>query len=63
MNMPQILRAVALASPDRMAIIEDERALTYREFDEQVSRIAGSLMQRKGSARGDRVGIWMNQLI
>jgi len=63
MSMPQILHAVALASPDRVAIVEEERALTYREFDEQVSRIAGSLLQRKGCARGDRVGIWMENCL
>ena len=63
MSMPQILHAVALASPESVAVVEEERTLTYREFDEQVSRIAGSLMQRKGCAQGDRVGIWMENCL
>ena len=63
MSMPQILRAVALASPDGVAIVEEDRSLTYRAFDDQVSRLAGSLMQRAGSARGDRIGIWMENCL
>jgi acetyl-CoA synthetase len=36
----------------------DVRKLTYRELDQQVSRLAGAL-RRLGVAKGDRIGIFM----
>ncbi|HKC18838.1 MAG TPA: AMP-binding protein [Candidatus Dormibacteraeota bacterium] len=50
-------------SPDKTAIVwegepGDVRKLTYRELDQQVSRLAGAL-RRLGVAQGDRVGIFM----
>ena len=48
---------------DKLAIIwegepGDVRKLTYRELDEQVSRLAGAL-RRLGVRQGDRIGIFM----
>src|SRR5690625_7675141 len=42
--------------PENIAIVEDERRYTYREFNSQINKIAVSL-QQLGIKRGDRVVI------
>ncbi|MFJ6987236.1 MULTISPECIES: long-chain fatty acid--CoA ligase [unclassified Streptomyces] len=44
----------ARRSPDRVAVVHEERTLTYRELDERVGRLAHALRER-GVGRGDRV--------
>ena len=48
--------AGAARHPDRVAIVDDEGPLTYREVDRRSSRIAGELLQR-GVREGDAVGL------
>ena len=49
-----IPRRVAVANPDKIAFIDGDRQLTYREFDEQCNRLAHHLLGR-GLKRGDAV--------
>jgi len=59
MNLSRILQSVALAYPAQRAISAPGTTLTYAEFEQQVAAIAGALRERHSLARGDRVGIWM----
>ncbi|MFM9939636.1 MAG: AMP-binding protein [Hyphomicrobiaceae bacterium] len=63
MSLPHILHVVARQQPDRLAITEAARSLTYRAFDAAASSIAAALVSRHGLARGDRVGIWMENCL
>jgi long-chain acyl-CoA synthetase len=49
-----IPRRVAVNHPDKIAFIDGERRLTYREFDAQCNRLAHHLLGR-GLQRGDAV--------
>ncbi|AOD24505.1 non-ribosomal peptide synthetase [Rhodococcus sp. p52] len=44
--LPQLLAATAAAHPDRPALREGERVLTYRELDERSTRLARVLLRR-----------------
>lgn len=63
MPLPQILDAVARQQPDRLAIAEEGRSLTYGAFDAAASALAGAMTGRHGLARGDRVAIWMENCL
>jgi len=63
MNLSLPLKAVALAMPERPAITEGDRTLSYGAFENQVASIAGALRKRHGLAKGDRVGIWMENCL
>jgi acyl-CoA synthetase (AMP-forming)/AMP-acid ligase II len=64
MNLSEIVARNARMYPDEPALIERRPSLrlrseiTWREFDERVSRIANALMDR-GVKKGDRVIHWM----
>ncbi len=45
-------------NPDRIAIIDGNRRLTYRELNDEVEKMATALMNM-GVQRGDKLGIWM----
>ncbi|MYW03134.1 (2,3-dihydroxybenzoyl)adenylate synthase [Streptomyces sp. SID3343] len=49
-----MLRERAAAHPDRIAIVDGDRRLTYRDLDERADRLAAGLLAR-GIAKGDRV--------
>lgn len=49
--------AIAESMPDRTALIDDRRRLTYGELALQSTAVAGYLAQN-GVARGDRVGLY-----
>jgi long-chain acyl-CoA synthetase len=51
-----MLRRSAARQPRKVAIIDGNRRLTYRQFDEYTDRFAAALASI-GVARGDRVGI------
>jgi long-chain acyl-CoA synthetase len=46
----------AAAAPDRLAIVDGDRRLTYREFDAAIDRVAASL-QRDGIRPGSAIAI------
>lgn len=51
-----ILRRVGRRYPDKTAIIDGERRVTFRELDELANRFANHLLER-GLQRGDRVAV------
>lgn len=50
------VRGFAAAQPDAVAVIDDDRQLTYRELDQRSSRLAQAL-RAAGHAPGQRVGV------
>jgi len=64
MNLSQMLSLNAKLYPEKTALIErgpekgSRVTLTWREFDERVSKVASALRER-GVKKGDRVMVWM----
>ncbi|GMB07999.1 class I adenylate-forming enzyme family protein [Thermolongibacillus altinsuensis] len=58
MNISELLARNARKFPDKEAIIEGEVALSYREVDQNVNRLASSLA-RLGIRQGDKVALYM----
>lgn len=58
-TIAELLAATVAAHPDAEAVVFREQGIrwTWRQFSEQVDRLAAGLLER-GIARGDRVGIW-----
>lgn len=58
-TIPQFLSATVAARGDAEGVVFREQGVrwSWREFGEQVDRLATGLLQR-GIAKGDRVGIW-----
>jgi amino acid adenylation domain-containing protein len=52
----------AAERPEKVALVHQDRRLTYAELDGQSSRLAGALA-RAGVARGDRVAIFMDNSV
>src|SRR5437870_12144701 len=57
-NIRELLEAQVDRSPNKefLFLESDERAFTYREFDDQVNRAAGTLVS-VGVKKGDRVSL------
>lgn len=55
-GLGQIIDYAVAHYPDRTAVVSEDRRLTYREFEEQVSRFA-LVLQRDGVKPGDPVAI------
>lgn len=49
-------------SPDRVALLQDDRAVTFRELGEKVDRLVGGL-RREGLGNGCMVGLHMDRSI
>ncbi len=58
MNIASLLAEPAARAGDRLALVQGERALTYRELGDRVARLAGGLA-RLGLGPGDRVVLLM----
>jgi amino acid adenylation domain-containing protein len=57
-----LLTRAATAAPDRPAVLEGERSITYAELDAAANRVANRLLDL-GVARGDRVGLHLDKSI
>ena len=58
-NLYRNVEFSAIRYPDKAALVFYDGITTYREFDEQIQRLAGYLQQDCGVARGDRVLLYM----
>ena len=55
-----LLRDSASAHPENVAVVDDERTITYEELEAQSNRLA-HLLRESGVARGDRVGLYLDK--
>ncbi len=62
MQVEHFLERSAASRPDKTALICGERRLTYREVDEESTRVA-ALLQAHGVQRGDRVAIYLDNSV
>lgn len=58
-NLYRNVEFSAIRYPDKAALVFYDGITTYREFDDQIQRLAGYLQQDCGVARGDRVLLYM----
>ena len=54
--LPDMIRALAEAAPTKIALIQDERQLSYGDLDKMMDRVAAAL-QREGVKPGESVAI------
>jgi len=62
MQVEQFLELSAQRSPDKTALVCQERRLTYREIEEQSNQLAHALIEN-GVERGDRVAIYLDNSV
>jgi acyl-CoA synthetase (AMP-forming)/AMP-acid ligase II len=51
------MRSAAARNPDRLAVVDENRAVTYAELDLRVRRLANALLASHGVRAGTRVGL------
>jgi acyl-CoA synthetase (AMP-forming)/AMP-acid ligase II len=56
-SLPGELRSTAARDPDRLAVVDETRALTYGELAHRAQRLANGLRAGYGIGAGDRVGL------
>ncbi|TQM11271.1 class I adenylate-forming enzyme family protein [Pseudonocardia kunmingensis] len=61
-TVPEILAGHARERPDRIAFVDDERAVTYGQLAGTTARLAGHL-QELGLERGDRVLLYLDNRV
>ncbi|MBL8544819.1 MAG: acyl--CoA ligase [Hyphomonadaceae bacterium] len=54
--LPEMIRALAKSAPEKIALIQDERQLSYGDLDEMMDRVAAAL-QREGIKPAESVAI------
>jgi amino acid adenylation domain-containing protein len=59
-SLPHLFRKQAECAPERIALVEGERQLTYAQLDDEVRRLAGWLVQR-GTRDEQPIGIYMDR--
>lgn len=57
LSVPDLFAQALRFNPDAVAIIQDDRAVTYAELDRMSDAVAAFAAER-GAGRGDFVGIW-----
>lgn len=60
MTLIDMLKADAAAFPDKIAIVQDDRRITYKQFIVDSERLANSLL-RAGLKKGDMVGVLLHK--
>jgi acyl-CoA synthetase (AMP-forming)/AMP-acid ligase II len=63
MNLSYTLQRMAECQPQRPAVTEEGRTLSYAALEDQTARIAGAFRSRHSLKSGDRVGIWMENCL
>ena len=58
MLVNHFLEESARRHPDKIALVCDDRRITYTQVDEESNRVANGLLE-KGVQRGDRVAVWL----
>ena len=58
--LPYLLVDSAARYPDRSAVVDRDKAMTYRELDAASARLAGELAAR-GVGAGERVGLYLDK--
>jgi acyl-CoA synthetase (AMP-forming)/AMP-acid ligase II len=51
------MRSAAARNPDRVAVVDERRRLTYRELDKRVRHLANALRAEYGVHPGERIGL------
>jgi amino acid adenylation domain-containing protein len=62
LQVEHFLERSAASRPDKTALISGDRRLSYREVDEESTRVA-ALLQAHGVRRGDRVAIYLDNSV
>ena len=62
MQVEHFLERSAARLPDKIALVCDDRRLTYRDIDRECDRVA-ALFREHGVARGDRVAIYLDNSV
>ena len=57
-TLDRLLEKNLRENPDRIAVIDSRRRLTYKELNEEVEKMATALINM-GVEKGDKLGIWM----
>lgn len=60
LTLGQALRGAARRVPQRLALLSEDRSLTWAELDQEVDRLA-NLLRQVGLGRGDVVGFLINK--
>ncbi len=60
-TMADVFCAQALATPENIAVVWEDRSLTYRDLDERANSVARYLATECGIGRGDLVGMMFNR--
>lgn len=55
------LRSAVAAGPERVAVVDGERQLTYEELESRSNKLANFLRDVAGVGRGDRVGLYLDK--
>ena len=58
-----IHRLYAATHPDRVALVDDDRTLTYEEANEEIDRLVGALKQRFGATSGTPIAMMMENRV
>ena len=61
-RLHDLLFASAASHPERAAVVDGDRSISYAELDERSARLA-ELLARLGVSRGDRVGLYLAKSI
>lgn len=57
-DFDSLLNQHAAVFPDKLALQDEDRAITWRQLSDEVQRLA-LLMQEHGAHKGQRLGLWM----
>ncbi len=59
-RLPDLLSGAAARQPERVAVVDGERSVSYAELEERANQLA-QLLRGLGVSRGDRVGLYLDK--